>query len=281
MSHDIREIDEATNAVKDFLKSKKKTRFAPKIGIILGTGLGGLTRKISDKAAISYRHVPGFPITTVTTHAGQLVAGRIAGRDVIAMDGRFHYYEGYSMEQITLPVRVMKKLGVEILLVSNVSGGLNPKYRLGDICILDDHINLMGANPLIGPQDARLGSPFPDMIEPYSKKHQETIRQIALKNSIPVNTGTVYVAVAGPNLETRAEYRFLRGIGADLVGMSTVPEVLVAVQAGIQVVGFSIVSDMCLADSLEPVKIEKIIRTGQEAEPKLTTIVTEFIRTVK
>jgi purine-nucleoside phosphorylase len=266
MHHVWEHVQEATRTVARRWSSK------PLVGIVLGTGLGALAREIEAEEIIPYNEVPGFPHSTVESHKGQLVCGQLAGRDVLAMEGRFHLYEGYSAAHITFPIRVLKALGCELLVVSNAAGGLNPQFRKGDLVIIEDHINLMGSNPLIGPNDERLGPRFPDLIEPYDRVFQDLALQVALESHIRAHRG-VYAAVTGPNLETRAEYRFLRGIGADTVGMSTVPEVLVAVHAGMKVLGFSIVTDMCLPDALQPVKLEDILTVANEAEAKLRTIV--------
>ncbi len=242
------------------------------MGIILGTGLGALAEEIEAEATIPYPEIPHFPRSTVESHKGQLVCGKLAGQTVVAMEGRFHLYEGYSVAQVTYPIRVLKELGCSILLVSNAAGGMNPLHEKGDLVVLEDHINLMGVNPLVGPNDERLGPRFPDLIEPYDRSLQDLALKAALDEKIVAHRG-VYVAVTGPNLETRAEYRFLRGIGADVVGMSTVPEVLVAIHAGMRVLGFSIVTDRCLPDALEPVKIEDILAVAREAEGKLRRIV--------
>jgi purine-nucleoside phosphorylase len=245
---------------------------APHAGIILGTGLGSLVKEIKEEASLEYEQIPHFPRSTAVGHRGRLVCGQLAGLPVLAMEGRFHMYEGYPLDQITLPVRVMKALGAKLLVVSNACGGMNPYYRSGDIMLIDDHINLLGANPLIGVNDDRLGPRFPDMCEPYDQKLIDRALGIARRENIVAHRG-VFVAVAGPNLETRAEYRFLRMIGADVVGMSTVPEVIVAVHAGLRTVGFSIVTDMCLPDALEPADVAKIIATANAAEPNLTKLV--------
>jgi purine-nucleoside phosphorylase len=245
---------------------------APHAGIILGTGLGSFVKEIQEEASLEYEQIPHFPRSTAIGHRGRLVCGRLAGLPVMAMEGRFHMYEGYPLDQITLPVRVMKALGAKMLVVSNACGGMNPYYRAGDIMLIDDHINLLGANPLIGINDDRLGPRFPDMCEPYDQKLIERALAVARRENIVAHRG-VFVAVAGPNLETRAEYRFLRMIGADVVGMSTVPEVIVAVHAGLKTVGFSIVTDMCLPDALEPADVAKIIATANAAEPNLTKLV--------
>src|SRR4051812_27154527 len=244
----------------------------PRVGIILGTGLGGLVEEVEAEATLAYGEIPHFPQPTVVSHAGRLVCGRLAGKTVVAMEGRFHYYEGYSLKQITLPVRVMKALGCEVLLVSNACGGMNPNFGKGDLMVIEDHINLLGDNPLIGKNDDRLGPRFPDMCWPYDRQLLALARQMALEEKIVCHQG-VFVAVPGPNLETRAEYRFLRAIGADVVGMSTVPEVLVAIHAGMQVLGLSIITDMCLPDALEPATVERIIAVANRAEPQLTTLV--------
>jgi purine-nucleoside phosphorylase len=245
----------------------------PHAGIILGTGLGGLVEQIEVEAAIDYGEIPHFPRSTAVSHRGRLVCGRLNGLPVVAMEGRFHMYEGYPLDHITLPVRVMKALGAKLLVVSNACGGMNPYYKSGDIMVIEDHINLMGANPLIGINDDRLGPRFPDMCEPYDQKLIDRALDVARRENIVAHKG-VFVAVAGPNLETRAEYRFLRMIGADVVGMSTVPEVIVAVHCGLKVVGFSIVTDMCLPDALEPADVPKIIAVANAAEPKLRALVT-------
>lgn len=244
----------------------------PHAGIVLGTGLGSLVEQIDVEASIDYEEIPNFARSTATSHRGRLVCGNLNGLPVMAMEGRFHLYEGYSLKQITLPVRVMKAMGAELLVVSNACGGMNPNYREGDIMIIDDHINLMPDNPLIGVNDDRLGPRFPDMSEPYNQQLTDRALAIARREDIVAHKG-VFVAVVGPNLETRAEYRFLRLIGADVVGMSTVPEVIVAVHCGLRVVGFSIVTDMCLPDALKPASVDKIIAVANEAEPKLTKLV--------
>jgi purine-nucleoside phosphorylase len=244
----------------------------PHAGIILGTGLGSLVTQIKEEASLEYEAIPHFPKSTATSHRGRLVCGKLGGLPVLAMEGRFHMYEGYPLNQITLPVRVMKALGAKLLVVSNACGGMNPYYRSGDIMLIDDHINLLGANPLIGINDDRLGPRFPDMCEPYCHQLIDRALEIARRENIVAHRG-VFVAVPGPNLETRAEYRFLRMIGADVVGMSTVPEVIVAVHAGLKVIGFSIVTDMCLPDALEPADVAKIIATANAAEPNLTKLV--------
>lgn len=245
----------------------------PHAGIILGTGLGSLVKKIDVQATIEYGDIPHFPKSTAISHAGRLVCGQLEGLPVVAMEGRFHMYEGYPLKQITLPVRVFKALGAELMIVSNAVGGMNPFHKHGDIVVIDDHINLMGDNPLIGINDDRLGPRFPDMSAPYDRALGDVALEVARRENIVAHRG-VLVAVCGPNLETRAEYRFLRAIGADIVGMSTVPEVIVAVHAGLRTVGFSIVTDMCLPDALKPAVVEEIIAIANEAEPRLTKLVT-------
>jgi purine-nucleoside phosphorylase len=248
----------------------------PRVGIILGTGLGGLAEEVEREAVLPYEEIPYFPRSTVLTHTGQLIAGRLGGKTVVAMEGRFHAYEGYSLQQLTFPVRVMKALGCEVLIVSNACGGMNPQYAKGDLMLIEDHINLMGDNPLIGPNDDRLGPRFPDMCFVYDRTLLALARRIALEERIVCHQG-VYVAVPGPNLETRAEYRFLRGIGADVVGMSTVPEAIVAVHAGLRILGVSVITDMCLPDALQPVSITDIIATANAAEKKLRVLVRRVI----
>ncbi len=260
------QIEKAVAAIKT------KWNKTPRAGIILGTGLGGLVAEIQEEASLDYEEIPHFPRSTAISHRGRLVCGTLNGLPVLAMEGRFHMYEGYPLKQITLTVRVMRAMGAELLVVSNACGGLNPYFRNGDIVVIEDHINLLGDNPLIGINDDRLGPRFPDMCEPYDRKLIDTALAIARREDIVAHKG-VFVAVSGPNLETRAEYRFLRTIGADMVGMSTVPEVIVAVHCGMRVVGFSIVTDMCLPDALEPADVSKIIATANAAEPNLRTLV--------
>jgi purine-nucleoside phosphorylase len=249
-------------------------RFAeePQVGIILGTGLGSVAESIDAPTTIDYQEIPHFPQSTSISHAGQLVCGTLQGRPVVAMEGRFHAYEGYTHRQITFPVRVMKALGAETLIVSNACGGMNPQYTQGDIMVIEDHINLMNGNPLIGVNDDNLGPRFPDMCQPYDAKLIDRALSIARREDVAAHKG-VYVAVTGPNLETRAEYRFLRTIGADVVGMSTVPEVIVAVHAGMRVLGLSIITDLCLPDALQPANIDEILATAASAEPNLRKIV--------
>ncbi|MGD0338817.1 MAG: purine-nucleoside phosphorylase [Bacteroidota bacterium] len=262
---------------------RSKTSMQPAIGIILGTGLGGLIKEIEIETVLEYGNIPHFPIATVETHQGKLIFGTLAGKKVVVMQGRFHYYEGYTMQQITFPVRVMSQkagLGVKTLLMSNAAGGLNPLFRAGDLMIITDHINLTGDNPLIGENDDSLGPRFPDMSEPYSKKLIALAERLALDNKIPVQKG-VLISVQGPNLETRAEYRFLRWTGADAVGMSTVPESIVAVHMGMDILGISVITDECFPDSLKPASLDEIIAVASKAEPKLTKLMKEVVRSLE
>jgi purine-nucleoside phosphorylase len=273
MSDLKRKIIESVKYVEKQLKSE------PTIGIILGTGLGGLADEIKKKTTIDYGDIPHFPLSTVESHHGKLILGNLGGKNVVAMQGRFHFYEGYSMEQITLPVRVMKFLGAKVLIVSNAAGGLNPNFRRGDIMMIVDHINLLGQNPLIGPNDDSIGPRFPDMSEPYSKELIGIAMQAALDDKIRVERG-VFAAMTGPSLETRAEYRFLRQIGADAIGMSTVPEDIVAVHMGMKVCGFSVITDECFPDSLVPADVNEIIRVAKETEPKLTKLMKAVVERI-
>jgi purine-nucleoside phosphorylase len=251
----------------------------PAAGIILGTGIGPLAEQIEVEASLDYDTIPHFLRSTATGHRGRLVCGRLAGASVMAMEGRFHAYEGYSLADITLPVRVMKAMGAKLLIVTNACGGMNPNYACGDIMVIDDHINLMGGNPLVGINDDRLGPRFPDMARPYDPKLIEQALATARRENFAAHRG-VFVAVLGPNLETRAEYRFLRTIGADVVGMSTVPEVITAVHCGLRVLGLSIVTDMCFPDALKPVDVAEIIATANGAEPKLRKIILDVLRSI-
>ncbi|MEI7687777.1 MAG: purine-nucleoside phosphorylase [Planctomycetota bacterium] len=259
---------------KAFIQARWKA--TPSIGIILGTGLGGLTQDIEAELTLPYGEIPHFPHSTAPSHKGQLVCGQLGGKPVIAMEGRFHFYEGYSLQKITFPVRVMKALGCQTLIVSNACGGMNPQWNKGDIMLIDDQINLLGDNPLIGPNDSRLGERFPDMSRPYDPDFIALAQRLALEEKITVQKG-VFVAVPGPCLETRAEYRFLRGIGADVVGMSTVPEVIVGVHAKMKILGLSVITDQCLPDALEPANLVDIIAVANTAEKKLRALVRRFI----
>ncbi len=262
-------------ATTQYIK-KKIDDFEPEIGIILGTGLGGLVADIEIIHNLMYSNIPNFPISTLEFHSGKLIFGMLSGKRVVAMQGRLHYYEGYDMKQITFPVRVMKMLGISDLFVSNASGALNPEYRKGDLMIIHDHINMQSDNPLRGRNSESLGPRFPDMSEPYDKTLIEKGMEIASKNNIRCHSG-VYVSVNGPNLETRAEYRFLRLIGADAVGMSTVPEVIVANHMALPVFAISVLTDEGFPDTLKAVSLEEIIKTAEEAEPKMTKILKDLI----
>jgi purine-nucleoside phosphorylase len=271
---DMAELYEQIEEAKKSIQAHWEGR--PRVGIILGTGLGGLVGEIEAEAALPYGDIPHFAVSTAPSHAGRLVCGRLAGKTVVAMEGRLHAYEGYSLRQITLPVRVMKALGCEILIVSNACGGLNPQFAKGDLMMIEDHINLMGDNPLLGPNDDRLGPRFPDMCYPYDRQLLALARRVALEERIVLHRG-VFVAVPGPNLETRAEYRFLRIAGADVVGMSTVPEVLVGVHCGLRNVGISVITDMGLPDALEPTNLADIIATANAAEKQLRVLVRRIV----
>jgi len=264
----------------NYLRTDAGIKNKPEIAIILGTGLSALGEKIQRKKSIAYSQIPNFPVSTVPGHKGELVFGRIANREVVVMEGRFHYYEGYSPQEITYPVRVMRALGARFLLISNAAGGMNPYFDSGDLMIIEDHINLMGINPLIGPNDDSLGPRFPDMCQPYDKKLIAIAEKTALEEKIRVHKG-VYVALTGPNLETRAEYRFLRIIGADAVGMSTVPEVIVGVHAGFRIFGISVITDKCLPDALKPVDFKEILETANRTEPILTRLIYSMIPKIK
>ncbi len=251
-----------------------RDRFArrPDAAIILGTGLGALAQEMTIEVAIPYSELPGFPVPTVESHRGRLLCGTLAGRTVIAMQGRFHAYEGYTLQQVTFPVRVLHALGAEVLIVSNACGGMHPLWAPADVMLISDHLNLLGDNPLIGPNDEQLGPRFPDMSEPYDVPLRQLARAAAQAAGVTLREG-VYAAVPGPNLETRAEYRMLRLMGADVVGMSTVPEVIVARHAGLRVLGLSIITDQCLPDALEPASLDQILAVARIGEPRLTAIV--------
>jgi purine-nucleoside phosphorylase len=259
-------IEAAVRAVR------ARTTLTPDVAIILGTGLGGLADEMDVEARIPYGDIPGFPLSTVESHAGRLLAGTLAGRRVLAMQGRVHLYEGYTPQEIAFPVRVLAQLGARTLVVSNACGGMHPLWGPGDLMLIADHINLLGTNPLVGPNDDRFGPRFPDMSEPYDAELRTLARGVALALRVPLREG-VYVAVTGPNLETRAEYRMLRALGADVVGMSTVPEVITAVHLGMRVLGISIITDQALPDALAPASLEQILAVAREAEPRLTALV--------
>jgi purine-nucleoside phosphorylase len=258
----------------NFLKRKGIT--SPIVGIVLGTGLGRLVNSISIEMVIDYADIPYFPVSTVESHHGQLIYGELHGKKVLAMQGRFHYYEGYNLQEVTFPIRVMKLLGVKWLLLSNAAGAMNPDYHKGDLMLLDDHINLLPGNPLTGPNYDELGPRFPDMSQPYSVELNKMLQEIATRNGITLHKG-VYVVVSGPNLETRAEYRYLRGIGGDVVGMSTVPEVIVANHMNLPCCAVSVLTDECDPDNLHPVDLKDILEVAGNAEKKLVTLFTSLI----
>lgn len=262
---------------KDFIRKGRKLK--PDIGIILGTGLGALAGEIEDKSTLDYEDIPYFPVSTAPGHEGNLIFGTLGGKRIAAMQGRFHSYEGYSLEEIGFPIRVMRQMGIDLLIESNAAGGMNPNFRAGDLMIITDHINLTASNPLIGPNDDRLGPRFPDMSEPYDLGLVELTEEIAIQERIRIHRG-VYVGVTGPNFETRAEYRFLRLIGADAVGMSTVPEVIVARHSGLKVLGISCITDECIPDRLKVVDFREVIRVAKEAEPNITRLVKRVVEKI-
>ena len=273
----MKDLKSRINETTQFIR--KEFRETPEIAIILGTGLGNLTGKIKERKAIEYSSIPNFPVSTVVGHKGELVFGKIGNKKVVALEGRFHYYEGYSLEEVTYAVRVVKALGAKILIVSNASGGMNPLFKRGDLMAIADHINFMGVHPLIGPNDETLGPRFPDMCDAYDPELIELAEKIALEENIKLQKG-VYIGVTGPTLETRAEYRIFRTMGADAVGMSTVPEVIVARHAGLRVFGVSVITDMGLPDALKPCNIEEIIKIANEAEPKLTKLIYTLVERI-
>lgn len=253
------------------------TDLRPNYMLILGTGLGQLAEEMDIETEISYDKIPHFPVSTVESHAGKLLFGTLGGKEVVAMQGRFHFYEGYNMQQIVFPLRVLKANGADTLFVSNACGGMNPNYSAGDIMLIRDHINMIGDNPLMGPNDDELGPRFPDMSEPYSERLMDIAKNAALESNLQMHQG-VYVALSGPMLETKSEYRFLRLIGADVVGMSTVPEVIAAVHMGMEVLGISAITDECFPDSLKPVNIEEILEAAAIAEPKMTRVIVDVLK---
>lgn len=255
---------------------RAKTDFMASVGLILGTGLGALAEEIDKQLEIPYETIPNFPVSTVESHSGKLLFGKLGGKNIVAMQGRFHYYEGYDLKQVTFPVRVLKELGIEVMVVSNAAGGVNPQLKVGDLVMITDHINFQGANPLIGKNDSGFGLRFPDMYNCYDKDLRELAEQTAIEEKIPLQKG-VYVSVTGPNLETAAEYRMVRIIGGDLVGMSTVPEVIVARHQGTKVLGFSIVTDMGLPDAPEPCTLETVLAAASGTEPLLTRLVKKTV----
>ena len=251
---------------------KERLPIDPEYLLILGTGLGQLAEEMTVELELPYEEIPHFPVSTVESHAGKLLIGYLGGKSVMAMQGRFHYYEGYSMKQIAFPVRIAKMLGIQTLLVSNACGGLNPNFERGDIMLINDHITFLGDNPLIGPNDPDLGPRFPDMSQPYTERLLATAEQVALDAGIKMHQG-VYLAVSGPMMETKAEYRYMRQLGADVVGMSTVPEVIAAVHMSMEVLGISVITDECFPDALEPVSLDDVLEAAAMAEPQLTRVV--------
>lgn len=274
-SFNVEEFRLARTEALEFL-NKATANFKPEILIILGTGLGHLASQINVAHEIAYADIPNFPISTVESHSGKLLFGTLSGKRVVAMQGRFHFYEGYAMHQIVFPVRVLFNMGAKTLFVSNACGGVNPVYEKAQLMLIDDHINMIGDNPLIGPNDNELGPRFPDMSEPYSKDLGKIAEDCALELGIKLQKG-VYAAVSGPNMETRAEYRFLRTIGADVVGMSTVPEVIAANHMGMKVLGFSVITDMGLPDALEAVALEDVLAAAAIAQPNLTKLIEKVL----
>jgi len=268
----LADIDHAVQAIL-----ARTGEVEPRMGIVLGTGLGRLAEEIDVHSSVPYEEIPGFPLATVESHTGRLLFGTLEGVSVVAMQGRFHRYEGYSLQQVTFPIRVMGRLGIEELVVTGACGGMHPLWAPGDLVMLDDHINLLGENPLVGPNLDELGPRFPDMSQPYDRPLQDLASAAALRRGLPLRRGT-YVSVVGPNLETRAEYRMLRAMGADVVGMSTVPEVIVARHMDIKVLGLSIITDDCFPDALEPADVPTIIRTAMAAEPHLTGLVRDVVQ---
>lgn len=248
-----------------------RTTFRPRLGVILGSGLGGLTKSLQVECEIPYEALPHMPQATAPGHEGKLVFGTVAGQRLAVLAGRAHFYEGYAMPQVTFPVRIVQALGAEILILTSIVGSMNTRMPPGSLMLLEDHINLMGANPLIGPNDERVGPRFPDMSEPYDPTLRRLALAVAKEQRLPLHAG-VYVAVAGPNLETKAEYRFLRQIGADVVGMSMVPEVLVARHGGLRVLAITVISDACIPEALKPASVEELLRVAAETEPKLTAL---------
>lgn len=265
-AHRVETVSAAVSAIR------ARTAFVPEVAIILGTGLGALGAAITVETVVEYVDIPGFPLSTVESHSGKLIFGTLGEKRVVTMQGRLHRYEGYTLQQVTFPVRVLRALGASALIVSNACGGMHPEWEAGDVMVIADHINFLGDNPLIGANDSRLGERFPDMSAVYDETLRAVAHAVARAAKITLREG-VYVAVAGPNLETRAEYRMLRALGADVVGMSTVPEVIVASHGGMRILGFSIITDMCRPDALEPVSLGKILAVASGAEPKLTTLV--------
>jgi len=273
----MKELYDAVNEAADFIK--KQTDVIPEVGIILGTGLGSITDMVNVDSIIEYENIPNFAKSTVQSHKGRLIVGELSDKNVAVMEGRFHFYEGYTLADVTFPIRVLKALGVKTLIITNAAGGMNVQYEKGDIILINDHINLTGFNPLVGVSDERLGARFPDMSLPYDEKLLEQAEEAAREEGIVTKRGT-YLWITGPSLETRAEYKFMNKIGADLVGMSTVPEVIVAVQCELKILGISCVTDLCIPESLQPVNIDEIIKTAEEAGPKIDHIVKRLLERI-
>ncbi|MCB2219904.1 MAG: purine-nucleoside phosphorylase [Bacteroidetes bacterium] len=266
----LKKLEETTHYIK------QKIDFEPQVGIVLGTGLGGLTKEIQNVGSLPYLEIPNFPVSTVKGHEGKLIFGKLGGKNVVAMQGRFHYYEGYTMQELTFPIRVMKLLGINLLILSNAAGGVNPNYEIGDLMVINDHINLMGANPLIGKNDVDLGPRFPDMSEAYDKKVIREFTKIARQHSIHFQVG-VYAAVSGPTFETPAEYKYIRVLGADAVGMSTVPEAIVARHMGLPVFAVSVISDLGVEGKIVEISHDDVIDAASLVEPKMTLILKELL----
>lgn len=275
-AHRVEAVREAADVVRARVGAADRAAPVADMAIILGTGLGALARAIAVTHEVAYGEIPGFPLSTVESHAGRLLVGTLGGRRVLAMQGRFHKYEGYALQQVTFPVRVLHALGARTLIASNACGGMRDDWHAGDLMLITDHINLLGDNPLVGPNDAALGPRFPDLSEAYDRDLCALARDVAAGAGITLREG-VYVAVTGPNLETRAEYRMLRALGADVVGMSTVPEVIVAKHAGMRALGLSIITDMCIPETLEPASLDTILSVAAAAEPRLTSLVTGVV----
>lgn len=265
-AHTLERVQRAADMVR------VRWNHTPEVAVILGTGLGGLAEAIETRTIVEYPEIPDFPVSTVESHAGRLLCGTLAGKRVVAMQGRFHRYEGYTLQQVTFPVRVLRELGAKRLIVSNACGAVRPDWHPGDLMLIADHINLLGDNPLIGPNDDRLGPRFPDMSQPYDERLRALARDVARENAITLREG-VYVAVSGPNLETRAEYRMVRELGGDVVGMSTVPEVIVAVHGGMRVLGISVITDEAVPETLGVATLEQVIAAANTAQPALTSLV--------
>lgn len=274
MNFDINDYVKKVREAAEYIKTKVENK--PEIAIVLGSGLHGIADSLENSSSISYSEIPNFPISTAPGHKGELMFGKISGKNVLLMNGRFHYYEGYTMKEVTFPIRVMQELGVKILIVTNAAGGMNPNFEVGNPCIITDQINFMGDNPLIGPNCEEWGPRFPDMSEAYNKELTEKAISVAKKLGIPVYTG-VYLGITGPTFETPAELKMMRNFGADLVGMSTVPEVIVANHAGIKVLGISAVTDKAVPEELKPVTAEEVIEIANSTGEKIANIILELL----